>query len=198
MVSVIQFAFCVAVVLLLKVLGVDNVDNLEWKRVKPYLIYCFGFAGGCYANMRTLEASNVETVIVFRASTPLAVGMLDFLFLGREFPSLRSLGALLSIMLGAAAYVANDAQFRMDGPTAYTWAAVYFCFLCFTMVYGKKLIREIEMTSKISGSVYYTNLLSIPIMFSFAFIKDEVATFGPALQNIPAAGYAFLLLSAVA
>ena len=50
--------------------------------------------------MRALERSNVETVIIFRSCTPLAVALCDWIFLGRELPSKRSLLALLTIAAG--------------------------------------------------------------------------------------------------
>merc|ERR1719309_644641 len=81
---------------------------------------------------------------------------------------------------------------------AYSWATIYFCFLCFSMIYGKKLIRDIEMQSKISGSVYYTNLLSIPIMFGFALIKNEPSTAMVDFWTVSLTGWTFLLVSAVA
>ena len=43
------------------------VDRYEWRKVKPYLIYVVMFVATIYANMRALQHSNVETIIVFRA-----------------------------------------------------------------------------------------------------------------------------------
>lgn len=57
---------------------------------------------GVYCNMRALAHSNVETVIIFRSCTPLAVSLCDWLFLGRELPAPRSLAALLTIAAGKA------------------------------------------------------------------------------------------------
>jgi len=50
--------------------------------------------------MRALEISNIETVIIFRSCTPIAVSVCDHLFLGRELPSRRSSLALLIIAAG--------------------------------------------------------------------------------------------------
>ena len=47
---------------------------------------------------------NVETFIIFRASTPLVVSVLDVLFLGRQLPDLRSAFCLLALLLCAAGY----------------------------------------------------------------------------------------------
>jgi len=40
--------------------------------------------------MQVLQYSNVETFVVFRASTPLLISLADYAFLGRELPSMRS------------------------------------------------------------------------------------------------------------
>ena len=47
--------------------GVVATDHFEWKKVKPYLIYVGMFVATIYTNMRALQHSNVETIIVFRA-----------------------------------------------------------------------------------------------------------------------------------
>jgi hypothetical protein len=65
-------------------IGIISVDTLNWKFMKPYLLYTMMFALGIYANMRSLSTSNVETVIVFRSLSPLIVSFLDWKFLGRE------------------------------------------------------------------------------------------------------------------
>lgn len=196
LVACFQFSACLVVILVLKIFGVQ-VDSLEWAKVKPYLIYCFGFAGGIYSNMRVLESSNVETVIVFRSSTPLTVAVCDYLFLGREMPSKRSMCALASILVGAIAYVKTDAEFEMSGVQAYTWAIIYYCFLIFSMVWGKKLLSQIELRNKLVGSVYYTNIISIPIMFSFAYLKNEQTTFLDALMNLVPVGWVYLIISCI-
>ena len=63
-VTVSQLVVCAAFVSVLKVLRLPRwpVDDFEWAKVKPYLLYCCTFALGCYANMRALRGSNVETV----------------------------------------------------------------------------------------------------------------------------------------
>jgi GDP-mannose transporter len=63
--------------------------------------------------MRALSVANVDTVIVFRSCTPLAVCLLDWLFLGRAFPSVRSLVSLSGIVLGSLGYVLNDKDFQV-------------------------------------------------------------------------------------
>ena len=47
--------------------GVVKRDRFEWHKVKPYLVYVGMFVATIYTNMRALQHSNVETIIVFRA-----------------------------------------------------------------------------------------------------------------------------------
>jgi len=118
-VAIIQFLCAIQFVYILKLSG-RPIDNLEWKKLKPYALYCISFASGCYSNMRVLSSSNVETVIVFRAATPLAVAFCDYFFLERDLPNLRSLLSLISILGGAFVYVLTDSQFVLNGFGVYT------------------------------------------------------------------------------
>jgi len=146
-------------------------DPLEWGKVKPFGIYCIAFVASLYCNMRALSELNVETVIVFRAMSPIAVSILDYLYLGRSLPSLKSFTGLTVIVLGAISYVRNDLEFAQKGLQAYTWVGMYFFLICFLMVFGKSLVKDVELT--LSGNVYYTNLLSLPLIAMFALGTGE-------------------------
>ena len=55
------------------------------------------FVSAIYANMQALRHSNVETVIVFRACSPIAVTIVEYLFMDRAFPNIRSILSLLLV-----------------------------------------------------------------------------------------------------
>ena len=57
--------------------GAVPKDKWEWHKIKPYLVYVGMFVATIYTNMRALQHSNVETVIVFRSACPLIVSVLD-------------------------------------------------------------------------------------------------------------------------
>lgn len=166
-----QFAFSVAGVLILRQMNYVDFQTAEMSKIKSFSVYVSSFVVGLYANMRALQVSNVETVIVFRACTPLAVSMLDYLFLGRHFPSIRSIVALLLICCGAIGYVLTDAAFEMSGMEAYTWAFIYFISLCFQMTYGKLMTSTIKMSNW--ERTYYTNMLSFLPMLLFGLAVGE-------------------------
>ena len=129
-----QLIACIAIIYAAQCLGKVDVDKLQWEYVKPYLLYIFFFSTGVYCNMRSLNVSNVETVIVFRALTPILVAFLDALFLGREWPSQRSWGGLLLLVVGAYGYASFDEQFQTQGLSAYFWPTLYMVIIALEMV----------------------------------------------------------------
>ena len=93
---------------------------------RPFMVYIFGFALSLYSNMRALQETSVETVIVFRSCVPMAVSILEWMFLGRRLPNARGGGALCVIGLGTLQYVRSDSQFKAEGAGAYLWVTVYY------------------------------------------------------------------------
>lgn len=153
-----------------------DIDPILWKFVLPYLAYTVAFSTGVFCNMKSLSLSNVETVIVFRALSPLLVSILDVAFLGREWPSLRSWGALALIGMGAYGYAATDEQFSTQGPSAYLWPTAYLFVISFEMAYGKKIVKDVDLKTR-SGPVQYTNILGFPPMLLFASMGGEYEKF---------------------
>jgi drug/metabolite transporter (DMT)-like permease len=84
------------------------------------------------------RSRNVETIIVFRALSPCVVSLLDAIFLGREYPSMRSWTGLGLIVLGAFCYASYDVQFQTQGIAAYSWPILYLIIISLEMAYGKK------------------------------------------------------------
>jgi drug/metabolite transporter (DMT)-like permease len=182
-------------------LNIITVDPIRWKFVLPYLAYTVAFSLGVYCNMRSLETSNVETVIVFRALAPCIVALLDAIFLGREFPSTRSWAALGTIFLGALGYASFDPKFKTQGMNAYLWPTAYLAAISFEMAYGKIIIRSVDLKTK-SGPVLYTNLLGWPPMLVFAKLGGEYDRFWTEVwlkegSKFPPASIALLLFGCV-
>ena len=137
------------------------------------------------------------SAVVFRTCTPLCVSLLDWMFLGRQLPSPRSVCALGLILAGAAGYVATDKQFAAMGFAAYTWVILYFFIICFEMTYGKYIISNIDLRNRVWGSVYYTNTLSIlPMLFLGFVVFHEGENFSTLEMPSEYAGF-LLLLSCV-
>jgi len=162
--------------------GIMPIDEMNMEFLKPYMIYTVAFSTGVYTNMMCLNQSNVETVIVARACSPLVVSVLDSIFLGRELPSRRSTAALSMIVIGAFGYASTDASFKAQGSSAYFWPALYLIIITFEMVYGKQIVRSVKFKT-VSGPVQYTNLLGWPPMLMFAQLGGEFERLKDMMQS---------------
>lgn len=151
-----QLATSAGAVFLFDAAGWIKADKLTWEKVKPYSAVSIAFLGAIFTNMKTLQYANVETFIVFRSSTPILIAVLDYCFLGRELPTVRSWLSLLAILAGAIGYVITDSDFTVR---AYSWVCLWFVVFAFDQVYIKYVCDTVSMSSW--GRVYYTNLLSV-------------------------------------
>lgn len=169
-------------------LGIIAVDKLEWNKIQPYIPAVFAFLGTIFCNLKTLQYCNVETFIVFRASTPIAVAIGDYLFLGRELPSYQSLICLIGLIFGVVIYTWTDAGFQING---YFWLSMWYFIFLIDQLYLKHVCQKVKMKSN-WGRVYYLNLLSSsPLFFTF-IINQELANDG---VNWNFASITFLIIS---
>lgn len=194
-VSFIQIIFSTIVLLAYKGVG-GQIDSLEWPKVKAYSIYILAFVCSIYANMQALNKSNVETVIVFRACTPIAVTIIEYLFMNRDLPSQRSSLALFFVAFGAIIYCLTDSEFAMKGIEAYYWVLLYFVLITFEMTYGKKLTSSVKMES-VWGPVLYCNLLSSFPMFLIGYYNGDFEDIRDAIAEVPSYGMSLLLFSCI-
>ena len=70
------------------VLGFIDVDEIEYNKMMAFLPVAAAFLACIFANIKTLQFANVETFIVFRASTPLIIGITEWALMGRELPNM--------------------------------------------------------------------------------------------------------------
>jgi len=171
-----QLFACIAIIYSAMMMKIIEVDPIKWKSVKPYMLYIVFFSSGIYCNMRSLNISNVETVIVFRALSPMVVAFLDALFLGREWPSCRSWIGLVTLVIGAYGYASFDEKFQTQGYQAYVWPSLYTWIIAFEMAYGKKIVKDVPLKTR-SGPVIYTNLLGFVPMLMLATVSSEYSKF---------------------
>lgn len=195
LVFVIQFLTTVAVVLGGKVSGHILVDDISRAKAAKFAPYVFIFVAALYCNGKVLQHSNIETLIVFRAASPLFVGVLDYVFLGREFPGFQSTVSLLGLLAGSVGYVLCDSEFQMHGIGAYAWVSAYVIVIVFEMTFAKHTIMNVEFDSPIWGSVLYNNALASPLMLVLALGTGEASTLSS--FTFSTFGLAMLLLCSV-
>ena len=194
-VAFIQLASSTLFILLIKCCGVQ-VDDLEWEKVKKYSIYVVAFVAAIYANMQALAHSNVETVIVFRACSPIAVSAIEYMFMDRSWPTLRSSMSLVCIAMGAMLYCLSDSQLPINGIHGYKWAIMYFILITFEMTYGKKLASSVSMKS-LWGPVLYCNFLSSLLLFLLGYLSGDFVNIQTKLWELPFNGVMVIFFSCV-
>jgi len=195
-VSFCQIVFAAIVVLILKSCCVE-IDGFDREKLKAYAMYIVAFVSAIYANMQALQHSNVETVIVFRACSPIAVAILEWALMGRALPSGRSALSLAMVAFGAIVYCLCDSEFMLIGIKAYTWVIIYFFLITFEMTYGKKLTSSVKMES-VWGPVLYCNLLAAMPMFLLGYGNGDYENIAESFSEMPANGMAILIFSCVA
>ena len=176
--SSVQFVFTAGVTLLLAMLPPNHLSpakddvQIRWSRLYPYVQHSLLFVTSIYSNLRALQHSSVQTIIVFRSSCPLLVSVLDWAFLGRELPSRRSLLSLVVIAGSACGYVLIDDAFRMSGLSAYAWCLSYFILISLESVFGKYVTGAVQFDS-VWGSVLHNNLAALPLMALLGVLTGE-------------------------
>eukprot|EP00667_Euglena_gracilis_P013646 EG_transcript_14081 len=193
-ITILQLAFCAGLVAVLKVAGKVEVDDFQWDKVRPYLFYLAAFSLAVVADMKVLTASNIETLLMFRASTPLVVCGVEWWWLGHHWPSWQSSVALTGTLVGTAGYVFCEGAFAMEDWPAYTWCITYLAALSFEICYGRHLVLTVPM--HLAGSVMYVNALGIPFLLVFATAVTGEHTFLQHMVNLLSfPGFALLVLS---
>ena len=185
-VTVCQFVCCAAFVSVAKACGRVEVEVLQWSRLRHFVLYVASFVMGTYSNMRALASTNVETVIVARCCSPLAVVGIDYIAYGREAPTTRSSCALMLVAIGAATYVWVDRGFRAHGLLAYRWVAVWWTTTVFQLTYGKFLVTHIGLQS-LWTAVFYTNACATLPALAIALLNGEGETAWEAVSSTRAA-----------
>lgn len=168
-----QVACTVGYIFVLRAGGFSEVDTFDWPRVKVFLPYTVSFVLVLYSNGRAIQHSNVETVIVFRAGTPIIVSALDYFLLGREMPSMRSIGALIGMGVSVVGYALCDSEFALNGIGAYGWVTLYVLSVVFETTYGKKLCQGVKFNAPVWGQVMYCNSLGLLPLIGVGFISGE-------------------------
>jgi len=140
--------------------------------------------------------ANVETVIVFRSCTPMAVCLFEYYIYRRALPSRRSCAALLLITTGAVCYIATDREFQVKGVAAYYWAMLWWFVLIFQLTYGKFLVTGIQLKT-LWTPVLFTNTLSIVPAIMLGTVSGEFSHARLSQIAITSTGLFWLLLSCV-
>lgn len=167
-----QLWFAVVFVYVLQAFDLLHVEPLCLKKSVKFIPVVVSFLGTLFSNAKVLQFSNVETFITFRASTPLVLCVCDYLFLGRNLPSARSVTCLFGLLVSSAGYALFDHAFDVR---AYSWLGIwYVCFTAYEVV-----VKHMCDTVAVDNwtRVVYTNAMAGTLLaFAIPFVKGEHAT----------------------
>ncbi|CAL5224035.1 g6656 [Coccomyxa viridis] len=164
-----QLGSCALFVKVAALAGMVDAEPLEWEKSKKFALIVFGFIGTLFSNITALQFVPVDTIICFRASTPILIAIIEFLYLGRELPCARSWASLVGVFGGVAAYTWHDINFTKMG---YVWLGVWYTFTVFEIVYVKKVVDSVKMTTW--SRTYYQNTLAFVPMLAITAFSGEV------------------------
>lgn len=164
------------------VAGPLTVTNFKKMWIVPLSFLCLIFS-----NAKSLQYTNVETVIAFRTLTTFAVAYGDFKLSGIQF-SMGALGGLAMIVVGALGYMYNDSEFKVLG---YFWVSVYTLVMVVEPLLVKSVINTVNMTNW--GRSYYNNAtIALPLLV-IAVSTGESVDF----PNITQQGWIIVAVSCV-
>jgi len=170
-------------------LGKIEAEPLEPVKVKAFIGVSLLFTLCLVTNVKALQNTSVQTVIVMRACSPIFVALFDWMYLGTGFPKYATWGCLAGIALGAIIYCIFDNGFSFAG---YMWPLIYFVSICAEMVFVKHIINTVEMSTW--TRVYYNNALGVVPVLLFGFIFGEYNSSN--MKNSLTVGTFFVLLLA--
>eukprot|EP00929_Paragymnodinium_shiwhaense_P091256 TRINITY_DN51281_c0_g1_i1.p1 TRINITY_DN51281_c0_g1~~TRINITY_DN51281_c0_g1_i1.p1 ORF type:complete len:336 (+),score=46.91 TRINITY_DN51281_c0_g1_i1:176-1183(+) len=175
LVSCVQLAAAGFCVLALKCGACIRADDIELMRLKLFAPYAALFITGLFTNMKALQHASLETVVVFRSAAPLLVSLLEFLCLGRELPTGRSVIALVGVVCGTTGYVWQENKHQQVSPKGYMWIITYTATFASSIPLGKYLVNNVKLKEPTWGLVLYTNVISLPGMLVLAVSAGELA-----------------------
>lgn len=124
-------------------LGLD-VTPCATEYLKKFWPVACVFLGTIFCGLKAIQYANIETFIIFRAATPIVLSFCDYMFLGRELPSLRSSFCLVTMLVCSTAYVLTDSFFVIKG---YFWIGVWYFVFVTDFVVIKHTVTKVEMTN---------------------------------------------------
>jgi solute carrier family 35 len=150
-----QLWFTVAFVYAMQVLKLVEIRPLCWITAKQFAPVVLSFLGTLFSNAKVLQYSNVETFITCRSSTPLVLCICDYVFLGRELPSAKSVVCLVGLLLSSCGYAMFDHAFDIR---AYSWLGVWYVSFTAYEVVVKHLCDTVAVDNW--TRVVYTNVMA--------------------------------------
>ena len=163
-----QFATASFLLGLAHMFGMIKLENINMRTCIGFLPFVACFFALLSSGMWVMKVAPLETFIAFKSTTPIALSILDYMFMGRTFPSLKSLCAMTGITGGAVWYVSGDVK---SEKIAYLYCAVFVFMACIEGGVAKDTINRYQMNSW--SRTFLVNTLSIPVGIVLSLLTGE-------------------------
>jgi len=142
-------------------------------------------------NMKALQYSTVETVIIFRILSTFGVAIGDYFLFEVRF-SAPALVTMAVTVGGGVLYGLNDANFTVAG---YFWGLLYFSATIFNALYIKLMFNRVSVSMSNVEKTYYNNLMAIPLLLVISIATEDWGSVPVHLTNMTLTGWCCIALS---
>lgn len=111
--AALTFLQCAAtslIIMILRATGALEVSKVSWGEIWSFISVPTLFALALYTSSQLLQSADAGLQILIRTTTPVAVCIADYMFMGYELPSTRSAAALLGLVVGSGFYFRIEAH----------------------------------------------------------------------------------------
>ena len=168
LILVTQFATASFLLVLAHMFGMIKLENINTRTCIGFLPFVACFFALLCSGMWVMKVAPLETFIAFKSTTPIVLSLLDYLFMGRMFPSAKSIIAMVGITIGAIWYVSGDI---LSGEGAYLYCAIFVFVACIEGGIAKDTINRYQMNSW--SRTFLVNTLSIPVGIILSLFTGE-------------------------
>lgn len=166
-----------------------DVEDVNLEKSMKWFPVVFLFACMLISSMQALAYLNVQTIVVFRNLSTIAVAIAEKVVFGNSQSPLR-MASMGIIVVGAIIYAWSDFQFNLRG---YVWLGINITATGAYSIMVKVTDGKVGLNS--FGKVLYNNTLALPIVLLIVLLSESPAESVGAFLDSPTQTKFFLLLS---
>ena len=187
-----QAAASVGILHLARSQGHCDFDDFNMVKGKKWTTVMLAWLFPMICNMQALKYTNVETVIIFRMLSIVAIACGDVYWFNKTF-SQRAQISMGVLVLGGLVYALNDSFFD---PLGYIWSFAYFFATVLNALYIKWVFNTVPQMGNWEKT-YYNNLMGIPVLLFQALVTESIPGFFSTLLNMDLPSLIMVIVSCI-
>lgn len=191
-VTAMQTAASAILLFVAKYLGYISFANPSFQTVWGWSGVLAAWIVPIILNMKAVHLVSVETMMMFRSITIVAVALGDYFLLHTSI-NVREACSCIVISLGGLLYASTDLNFHYEG---YLWGASYSIGMVVNSLYIKHCFNKHKGMSSWEKS-FLNNLLATPAVLLIVFAIEDPTKVLNDMVSLSVTGWAVLILSCV-